>query len=81
MDGPMHPMAMPEMLVGASALPSAACTARTGPANVDGRCVHGGRVYVATNVPYTSGRVAGSSYERLSDIYTNTRLNDAWAAR
>ena len=81
MDGPVHPMAMPDMLVGASALRAGACTASTGPANVDGRCVHGGSVYIATNVPYTSGRVAGKSYDKLTDIYTNTRLNETWARR
>ncbi len=38
-------------------------------------------VYIATNVPYTSGRVAGSNYSALADIYSNTRLNEKWASR
>lgn len=36
-------------------------------------------VYLATNVPYTNGRVAGIDYQDLSDIYTYTHLNQSWA--
>ena len=38
-------------------------------------------VYVMDNVPYTRGRVAGHSYSDLADIYTYTRLNQAWATK
>ncbi len=95
----------PDLLEGSSALLPTACTADTGPANVDGRCIMGGTympagrrgysvpstglvhtdrcvafpVYLATNVPYTNGRVAGSNYTDLANIYTYTRLNENWA--
>jgi hypothetical protein len=36
-------------------------------------------IYLATNVPYTSGRVAGSNYSDLANIYTYTHLNQRWA--
>ena len=36
-------------------------------------------VYLATNVPYTGGRVAGSNYTNLAKMYTYTRLNQHWA--
>ena len=90
-----------DLLFGASALLPTACTALTGPANVDGRCILGGGghhscsagqqslgtercgagipVYVMSNVPYTSGHVAGRSYAALANIYANTRLNEDWA--
>ena len=90
-----------DLLPGASALLPTACTALTGPANVDGRCILGGGgdrecsaaqqslgtegcgagipVYVMSNVPYTSGHVAGRNYAALANIYTNTRLNEDWA--
>ena len=36
-------------------------------------------IYLATNVPYTNGRVAGMDYSDLANIYTNTHLNQNWA--
>ena len=36
-------------------------------------------VYLMNNVPYTNGRVAGSNYTDLANIYTYTRLNQEWA--
>lgn len=97
--------ATPDMLTGSSALIPTACTPSTGPANVDGRCIMGGRrmpsgrrgytipslgldtsgscvafpIYLATNVPYTNGRVAGSNYSDLANMYTYTNLNQQWA--
>ena len=94
---PLPLVSTPDLLTGSSALRPTSCTPSTGPANVDGRCVFGGiedpncprptggrasaPVYIAINVPYTSGRVAGSNYTSLSEIYTNTRLNEIWATR
>ena len=95
----------PDLLEGSSALLPTQCTAATGPANVDGRCIMGGTqmpagrrgysipsmglqssdrcvafpIYLATNVPYTNGRVAGSNYADLANIYTYTHLNLDWA--
>ena len=83
-------------LVGSSALLPSTCTASTGPANVDGKCILGGAqtavavrgsylplrpVYLMNNVPYTIGRVAGPNYADLARIYTYTRLNQHWADR
>lgn len=94
-----------DLLRGASALLPTNCTPQTGPANVDGQCIMGGKrlpvgrhgdrassgnptdlcsaypVYVMNNVPYTIGRVAGSDYSALANIYTYTKLNDNWATR
>ena len=36
-------------------------------------------VYLMNNVPYTNGRVAGTNYTDLANIYTYTRLNQEWA--
>ena len=36
-------------------------------------------VYLMNNVPYTNGRVAGSNYTDLANIYTYTHLNQNWA--
>lgn len=36
-------------------------------------------IYLATNVPYTNGRVAGIDYDELANIYTYTHLNQNWA--
>ena len=46
--------------------------------NATGTCV-AFPIYLATNVPYTNGRVAGMDYNDLANIYTYTRLNQNWA--
>jgi len=105
MNGAVPLVATRDLLAGSSALLPTACTALTGPANVDGACIMGGRqmpagrrgyyvpsvgldstdrcvafpVYLMTNVPYTNGRVAGSNYADLANVYTYTRLNENWA--
>lgn len=105
MNGTVPLVVTRDLLDGSSALLPTACTALTGPANVDGECIMGGRqmpagrrgysvpsvgldstnrcvafpVYLMTNVPYTSGRVAGSNYADLANSYTYTRQNDNWA--
>jgi len=57
-----------------------------GPSNPDGQCVLGGRqtrtgvcdatpVFVQTMVPYTTGSVAGTGYDALASLKSNTHLN------